>query len=56
MATKRPMPEPTPPPDGDFDEERVPFDVVLRKLVSTKSAHKSAPPAKPAKKVTTKKR
>ena len=30
----------------EFDEERIPFDQVLRKLVSTKPAHKVAAPVK----------
>lgn len=55
MATKRSKPASTPLPEGNFDEERVPFDDVLRKLVNAKPAHKSAPPAKPAKEITTKK-
>jgi len=28
--------------ESDFSEERIPFDAVLRKLVSTKPAHKAA--------------
>ena len=31
------------PDAAGYDEERVPFDQVLRKLVSTKPAHKAAP-------------
>ena len=38
MATSK-----TPPPANDeFDEQRVPFDQVLRKLVNAKPAHKAA--------------
>lgn len=33
---------------SEFDEERIPFVDVLRKLVSTKPAHKATPVKRPA--------
>lgn len=33
------------PPEA-YDEERIPFDQVLRKLVNTKPVHKTAGPVK----------
>lgn len=57
MASKiaRQTSAPPPPPDSSgYEEERIPFDQVLRKLVNAKPAHKVAAPKprirKPAKK------
>jgi hypothetical protein len=47
---KRKAPKPTPSP-SDFDEVRVPFDVVMRKLANTTPRRKAtAAPIKPASK------
>lgn len=35
--------KPSESPQEAYEEERVPFDQVLRKLVSAKPAHKAAP-------------
>lgn len=52
---KQPAPKPSKSADDEFDEERIPFDEVVRHLLHAKPQHKTVaaspkPTAKPRKK------